>query len=85
MGTYPSPRTSHCIGISAAMLLKMFYVPYREYGAQFWRAWYGRYLRYWGGDERGSDLKSEKIFQLQFHYSQTLHAAGVPHEIRHQE
>lgn len=93
LGTYPSTLGQEAIGtgIGAAMLPEDVLCPYyREYGAQFWRGVRMEdILRYWGGDERGSDFeKAKEDFPIAVPIgSQTLHAAGVAAamKLRHQK
>ncbi len=93
LGTYPSTLGQEAIGtgVGAAMLPEDVLCPYyREYGAQFWRGVrMVDILRYWGGDERGSDFEHTKEdFPIAVPIgSQTLHAAGVAvaMKLRHQK
>lgn len=83
MGTYASclgHEAAH-ISMGSAMRPEDCYAPsYREYGAQFCRGVkMSEVLRYWGGDERGSDFSGPKH---DFAWcvpiaTQCMHAAGA--------
>ena len=83
MGTYASclgHEAAH-IAMGSAMRPEDCYAPsYREYGAQFCRGVkMSEVLRYWGGDERGSDFSGPKH---DFAWcvpiaTQCMHAAGA--------
>jgi pyruvate dehydrogenase E1 component alpha subunit len=82
LGTYASctgHEATH-VGVGAAMHPDdVLAVYYREYGAQFWRGVkMSEALRYWGGDERGSDFQPKHDFSWCVPIgSQALHACGA--------
>jgi pyruvate dehydrogenase E1 component alpha subunit len=83
LGTYPSclgHEATH-VGVGAAMRPEDVLAPvYREFGTQLWRGvTMTEILRYWGGDECGSDFA---VPRADFAWcvpiaTQTLHAAGA--------
>jgi pyruvate dehydrogenase E1 component alpha subunit len=83
MGTYASSLGHEAIhvGIGSAMHADDVFAPmYREYGAMFYRGVkMSEILRYWGGDERGSDFSGPKHdFPICVPIAtQCLHAAGA--------
>lgn len=91
LGTYPSTlgQEAICTAIGAAMQSDDVLCPYyREYGAQFWRGVKAsEILLYWGGDERGSDFKNNRIdFPICVPIaSQTLHGVGVAAAMQYQK
>lgn len=83
LGTYASSLGHEAIhvGIGSAMQTEDCFAPmYREYGAMFYRGVrMDEVLRYWGGDERGSDFSGPKHdFPICVPIAtQCLHAAGA--------
>jgi len=83
LGTFPSSlghEATH-VGVGAAMRQEDVLAPvYREFATQLWRGvTMTEILRYWGGDERGSDFA---VPRHDFAWcvpiaTQTLHAAGA--------
>ena len=93
LGTYPSTlgQEAVSVGYGSAMTKEDVMVPYyRDYGAQFWRGIaMAEILRYWGGDERGSNFaNSREDFPISVPIaSQVLHGVGIAKafQYRHQK
>jgi 2-oxoisovalerate dehydrogenase E1 component alpha subunit len=83
MGTYPSTLGQEAITVAMGAEMEKTDVLcpyYRDYGAMFWRGVAMEdILRYWGGEERGSDFQiPRQDFPISVPIaSQVLHAVGV--------
>ena len=91
MGTYPSSfgQEAVTVGVGSALQKNDVYVPYyRDQGALLQRGVNPiDLLRYWGGDERGSDFQdAREDFPICIPIAtQTLHAAGVAYAFKYRQ
>jgi len=91
MGTYPSSLGQEAVTVGAGSALQKndVYVPYyRDQGALIQRGVDpSDILRYWGGDERGSDFQhnSEDLPICVPIATQTLHAAGIAYAFKYRQ